>query len=179
LTLTIIVLANVAQAVTTRFGARPVLPVGLALAAGSLLLFTRLPVNGHYFFDLFPAFVISAIGLAFTFVPITIAALAGVSEADAGVASGLLNTTQQIGGAIGLAVATTIATTFTNRYVDSHAGVSALSGPALTYGFQITFYVLAGLAALGAVLAATMIESRSATPTEVVRLDPVPVEEAA
>jgi len=179
LTLTIIVLANVAQNVTTRFGVRPVLPVGMALAAGALLLFTRLPVQGHYFFDLFPAFIISAVGLAFAFVPMTIAALEGVSEADAGVASGLLNTTQQIGGAIGLAVATTIATTFTTRYVDSHAGVSALSGPALTYGFQITFYVLAGLAALAALVAAVMVESRPAVPSEVVQLDAVPVEEAA
>jgi EmrB/QacA subfamily drug resistance transporter len=179
LTLTIIVLANVAQGVTTRFGVRPVLPVGLALAAAALLLFTRLPVDGHYFFDLLPAFIISAVGLAFTFVPMTIAALAGVSESDAGVASGLLNTTQQIGGAIGLAVATTIATTFTNHYVDSHAGASALGGPALTYGFQITFYVLAGLAALAALLAATMIESRPATPADVVELEPVPAREAA
>jgi EmrB/QacA subfamily drug resistance transporter len=178
LTLTIIVLANVAQAITTRIGVRPVLPAGLALAAGALVLFTRLPVDGHYFFDLFPAFIISAVGLAFTFVPMTIAALEGVSEADAGVASGLLNTTQQIGGAIGLAVATTIATTFTNRYVDSHDGVSALSGPALTHGFQITFYVLAGLAALAAVLAATMTESRPAA-GEVVELGLTPVEEAA
>jgi EmrB/QacA subfamily drug resistance transporter len=179
LTLTIIVLANVAQAVTTRVGPRPVMTGGLVLAAVALLLFTRLPVHGHYFFDLFPAFIISAVGLAFTFVPMTIAALAGVTEADAGVASGLLNTTQQIGGAIGLAVATTIATTFTSHYVSSHAGASPLGGPALTYGFQITFYVLAGLAALAAVLAATLIESRSAAPGEVVALEPVPAKEAA
>jgi EmrB/QacA subfamily drug resistance transporter len=178
LTLTIIVLANVAQAATTRFGARAVLPAGMAVAAVALLLLTRLPVHGHYFFDLFPAFVISAVGLAFAFVPITIAALEGVSEADAGIASGLLNTSQQIGGAIGLAVATTIATTFTTHYVDSHAGVSPLSGPALTYGFQITFYVLAGLAALAAVLSALMLKPRSA-PAEVVELDLQPAKEAA
>jgi EmrB/QacA subfamily drug resistance transporter len=177
LTLTIIVLANVSQNLTTRFGVRAVLPAGMAVAAVALLLFTRLPVHGHYFFDLFPGFIISAIGLAFAFVPITIAGLAGVAERDAGVASGLLNTTQQIGGAIGLAVATTIATTFTNHYVDSHVGASAQSGPALTYGFQITFYVLAGLAALAAVISATMLESRASA--EVVELDATPAREAA
>jgi EmrB/QacA subfamily drug resistance transporter len=179
LTLTIIVLANVAQNVVTRIGVRRVLPVGLVLAAAALVLLTQLPADGHYFFDLFPAFVLSAIGLAFTFVPMTIAALMGVEETDAGVASGLLNTTQQIGGAVGLAAASTIATTFTNRYVDSHPGASALGGPALTYGFQITFYVLAGLAAIAAVLAAVMIESRTAAPAEVIELDATPVEEAA
>ena len=162
LTLTIIALAGVAQALVTRVGVRRVLPVGLVLAAGSLVLLAQLPADGHYFWDVFPAFVISAIGLAFTFIPLTIAALMGVQESDAGVASGLLNTTQQIGGAIGLAAASTIATTFTGHYVTDHPGSSALSGPALTYGFQITFYVLAGVAALAAVLAAVMIEPKAA-----------------
>ena len=179
LTLTIVVLATVAQSLVTRVGVRRVLPVGLVLAAGSLILLAQVPADGHYFFDLFPAFLLSAVGLAFTFVPMTIAALMGVEEADAGVASGLLNTTQQIGGAIGLATASTIATSFTSHYVDSHAGASPLGGQALTYGFQITFYVLAGLAALAAALAATMIESRPAATAEVVELDATPVGEAA
>jgi EmrB/QacA subfamily drug resistance transporter len=179
LTLTIIVLATVAQNLVTRIGVRRVLPVGMVLAAGALVLLAQVPANGHYFFDLFPAFLIGAVGLAFTFVPMTIAALMGVQEADAGVASGLLNTSQQIGGAIGLATASTIATSFTSRYVDSHAGATALGGSALTYGFQITFYVLAGVAALAAVLAATMIESRPSATAEVVELDATPVEEAA
>jgi EmrB/QacA subfamily drug resistance transporter len=179
LTLTIIVLAAVAQNLVTRIGVRRVMPVGLALATGALVVLAQVPANGHYFFDLFPAFLVSAVGLAFTFVPMTIAALMGVEDADAGVASGLLNTSQQIGGAIGLAAASTIATTFTSHYVGSHAGVSALSGPALTYGFQITFYVLAGLAALAAVLSATLIESAPRAEAEVVELDARPVHEAA
>jgi EmrB/QacA subfamily drug resistance transporter len=178
LTLTIIALATVAQNLVTRIGVRRVMPVGLALATGALVLLAQVPAGGHYFFDLFPAFLISAVGLAFTFVPMTIAALMGVEAADAGVASGLLNTSQQIGGAIGLAVASTIATTFTSHYVGSHA-VSALSPAALTYGFQITFYVLAGLAALAAVLAATLIEPLSPAEADVVELDAAPVQEAA
>ena len=163
LTLTIIALAGVAQALVTRVGVRRVLPVGLVLAAGSLVLLAQLPADGHYFWDVFPAFVISAIGLAFTFIPLTIAALMGVQESDAGVASGLLNTTQQIGGAIGLAAASTIATTFTGHYVDrSPRQLRRSAGRRSTYGFQITFYVLAGVAALAAVLAAVMIEPKAA-----------------
>jgi MFS family permease len=141
---------------------RRVLPVGLALAAVGLLLYARLPVDGHYFWDIFPAFLLSGIGLGLAFVPMTIGALTGVSESDAGVASGLINTGQQIGGAIGVAVATTIATTYTGHYVSSHAGASAFGGAALTHGFEIAFYVLAAVAALAAVLSAVIIESNPA-----------------
>jgi EmrB/QacA subfamily drug resistance transporter len=164
LTLTIIASSGLAQALATRIGVRRVLPVGLALSAVALVLYSTLPVQGHYFWNLFPAFLLSGFGLALAFVPVSIAGLSGVEPADAGIASGLINTSQQIGGAIGLAAATTIATSFTTRYVDAHAGVSALSGAALTHGFQIAFYVLAGIAALGALLAVVMIESRPAAP---------------
>src|SRR4051794_37806664 len=174
LTLTIIVLAGVAQNLVTRVGVRRVLPVGLVLATAALLLLAQLPADGKYFFDIFPAFVLSAIGLAFTFIPLTIAALMGVQESDAGVASGLFNTTQQIGGAIGLAAASTIAITFTGNYVDSHPGASTVSAPALTYGFQIAFYVLAGVAGLAAVLAAVLIAPQ-ADEAEVVELELTPV----
>jgi sugar phosphate permease len=90
----------------------------------------------------------------------SIGGLTGVTESDAGIASGLINTTQQIGGAVGVALATTVATTFTSHYVDGHAGTNAFSGAALTHGFQIAFYVLAALAAAGAVLSALMVESK-------------------
>jgi EmrB/QacA subfamily drug resistance transporter len=170
LTFTIIALANPAQSLTTRLGARKVLPVGLALSTVALVLYTRLPVDGHYFWDLFPAFVIGGVGLAFAFIPMTIAGLMNVRDEDAGVASGLLNTSQQIGGAIGLAAASTIATTFTIRYVDVHPGSSPASGAALTHGFQIAFYVLAALAALGAVLAAVLIEPQPPQEGKVVEI---------
>jgi EmrB/QacA subfamily drug resistance transporter len=164
LTLTVIVFAAVAQGLVTRLGVRRVLPAGLALATVALVLFARLPVDGSYWVDLFPAFIISGLGLALAFVPISIGALTGVRESDAGVASGLINTSQQIGGAIGVALATTVATTFTSHYVDSHAGSGAFSGPALTHGFQIAFIVLAVLAAIGTVLTAVMLESKPAEP---------------
>jgi EmrB/QacA subfamily drug resistance transporter len=159
LTLTIVVFSVLAQALVTRVGVRRILPLGLALSTVALVWFARLPVQGHYFSNLFPPFIISGLGLALAFVPMSIGALTGVKESDAGIASGLINTTQQIGGAIGVAVATTVATTFTARYVDAHGG-SSFSPAALTHGFQIAFYVLAGMAAFGAVLAAVMLESK-------------------
>jgi predicted MFS family arabinose efflux permease len=162
LTVTTIALSAVAQGLVTKLGVRTVLPVGLGLSTVALVLFAQLPVVGHYFWDLFPGFVISGLGLAFVFIPVSIGALTGVRPADAGIASGLISTSQQIGGAIGVAAATTIATTFTNHYLNSHAGSTAFSGPALTHGFSIAFYALAGTAAVGAVVAALLIEPRPA-----------------
>jgi EmrB/QacA subfamily drug resistance transporter len=161
LTLTIIVFSGVAQALVTRLGVRRVLTTGMLLSAAGLILYAQLPVDGQYFWDLFPAFLLSGIGLALAFVPMSIGALTGVTSADAGIASGLINTSQQVGGAIGVAVATTIATTLTANYVDVHPGASALGGGALTHGFQAAFYVLAGIAVFGAVVAAVFTESHS------------------
>jgi EmrB/QacA subfamily drug resistance transporter len=164
LTLTIIVFSALAQALVTRFGVRRVLPAGLTFSTAALLLFARLPVGGHYLSDLFPAFLISGLGMALAFVPMSIGALTGVQPADAGIASGLINTSQQIGGAIGVAVATTVATTFSAHYVHAHPTLGAFNGAALTHGFQIAFYVLAALAALGALISALMLESTTAQP---------------
>jgi EmrB/QacA subfamily drug resistance transporter len=180
LTLAIISFSAVSQAIATRFGIRTVMTVGLAVAAGAIVVYGRLPVDGHYFFDLFPAFVIGGIGMALAFVPMTIGALAGVQHSDAGIASGLINTSQQIGGAIGVAVASTIAATFTNRYVDAHPGTNAFTGPAETYGFHAAFYVLAGIAVAAAVLSALIVESRPpAQATEEVEEAAVPEAVAA
>ncbi len=179
MTLTIIAFSGVAQALVTRIGVRRVLPVGLALATVGLVLFARLPVHGHYWTDLFPAFIIGGLGLALAFVPMSIGALTGVRQSDAGIASGLINTNQQIGGAIGVALATTIATTFTLHYVNAHAGVTAFSPGALTHGFQIAFYVLAAIAAVGAVVSALMLESRPAEPEAEIVPEAVELEAAA
>ena len=162
LTLTTIAFSAVSQGLVTRLGVRRVLPTGLALSAVALVLYAQVPVHGHYFRNLFPGFIISGLGLAFAFIPMSIGALTGVRQADAGIASGLISTSQQIGGAIGVAAATTIATTATNNYVNSHGLVTALNGSALTHGFQIAFYALAAGAAVGAVLAALVIESQPA-----------------
>jgi hypothetical protein len=89
LTLTTIAFSGVAQALTTRVGVRPLLPLGMIMAAGALVLYARLPVHGHYFWDLFPAFLLTGVSLALAFVPMSIGALAGVPASEAGVASGL------------------------------------------------------------------------------------------
>jgi EmrB/QacA subfamily drug resistance transporter len=172
LTFAIIGFSGVAQTLTTRLGVRRVLPVGMLLSGGALLLFTQLPVHGQYFWDIFPAFVLSGIGLALSFVPVSIGGLTGVQQADAGVASGLINTTQQIGGAVGLAAAATISTTFTSHYVTSHGPASLASGAALTHGFQIAFYVLAALSLIGAIAAAVLVERQpKPEPVEAVEVE--------
>src|SRR6478735_3727781 len=160
-TFTIIVFSNVAQTLVTRLGVRSVLATGLTLDAVALVWFTQLPVSGHYFWNLFPAFLISGVGLALSFVPVTIAGLAGVQRADAGIASGLINTTRQVGGAVGLAAVTTIAASYasTGAGATGLARVAAVDG-GLTDGFQVGFAVLAGAAALGAVISAVMLRPR-------------------
>jgi EmrB/QacA subfamily drug resistance transporter len=179
LTLTIIIFSGVAQALVNRVGVRWVLPSGLALSALALVLFAQLPVHGSYFSDLFPAFLISGLGLALSFVPMSIGALAGVRPSEAGVASGLINTTQQVGGAIGVAIATTIAATFTAHYVSSHPGSSAIGGAALTHGFHEAFYVLAAIAAVGSLVAALLLEGRPSQRAVGLRDDAVGELEAA
>src|SRR5918994_40655 len=101
---TSIIWANVAAALVNRVGVRPLIAAGMALLAVGLLLFTQIPVDGTYAADLLPGFLIIALGMALCFVPISIAALAGVKQAEAGIASGLINTSQQIGGAVGVAL---------------------------------------------------------------------------
>ena len=110
---TIIVFSNVGQALTTRLGARPVLSAGLVLTAAGGALYARMPADGHYFWNVFPALIVSGVGLAFSFVPVMIAGLTGVRPADAGVASGLINTSRQVHGSIGFAALTTITATAT------------------------------------------------------------------
>src|SRR3989442_5435546 len=94
LQLSVIAFSGVAQAIATRVGIRLVLPLGMVLAAGGLVLYAQLPVHGHYFWNLLPAFLLSGLGLAFAFVPMSIGALTGVRGDEAGVASGLINTSQ-------------------------------------------------------------------------------------
>jgi EmrB/QacA subfamily drug resistance transporter len=179
ITLAVVVFSNVAQRLVTRVGAGRVMTAGLLVSAGALGLFARLPVHGHYFWDVFPALLLGGVGIACSFVPMAIASLAGVEARDAGVASGLLNTSRQIGGAVGLAVVSTIATTYTSHYVAGHPGTSSLNGSALTHGFDIAFSVLAALAVIGAVIAALFVESRPRKPQVVELPEPQTMPEAA
>jgi predicted MFS family arabinose efflux permease len=160
----IIVSAGIASGLVTRFGFKPILTSGLVLTAIGLVWFAQVDVNGSYLGDiLFPS-LIAAVGLGFAFVPMTIAAVSGVEARETGLASGLINTSQQVGGALGLAILAAIANSRTDEVMQAAGGSpSALPG-ALTEGFQIAFLVGAGFAVLGAVLSATLIstkESRS------------------
>jgi EmrB/QacA subfamily drug resistance transporter len=157
-TFTIIAFSNVAQTLVTRLGVRSVLAAGLTLDAVALAMFTQLPVGGHYFWNLFPAFLISGAGLALSFVPVTIAGLAGVHRADAGIASGLINASRQVGGAIGLAAVTTIAASYASNGggATGLARVAAVDG-GLTHGFQVGFTVLAAAAVAGALVSAALL----------------------
>jgi EmrB/QacA subfamily drug resistance transporter len=179
ITVTIVAFSNVGQMLTTRLGARPVLTTGLLLTAAGGALYAQMPANGAYFWDVFPGLVLSGIGLAFSFVPVMIAGLTGVQPNDAGVASGLINTSRQIGGSVGLAAVTTIAATASTDYAHSHA-VLAFSGPALAHGFQVAFYALIGVALVGAAIAAAFVESKpGAAPTALPLEADLELEEAA
>ncbi|HEY1366790.1 MAG TPA: DHA2 family efflux MFS transporter permease subunit [Gaiellaceae bacterium] len=169
---TVVVVSNVAQAVVGRLGVRPTLVTGFLISALSVGLLTRLPVDGHYFWDLFPAFVLGGAGMALSFIPVTIGGLTGVDRADAGVASGLINTSRQIGGAIGIAAATAIAAAATGH----SAGV-----PALDHGYRVALIVLTGLLLAGAVIAAAFLRPAPAPATaEAVELpEPAELEQAA
>src|SRR5437762_2552720 len=149
--LAVVLVSNIAQLIVGRFGVRPTLTAGLLISALSVAWLARLPVDGHYFWDIFPGFVLGGAGMGLSFVPVTIASLTGVDRSDAGVASGLINTSRQIGGAIGIAAVSAIAATATQNYVQTHDGVTASSGVALDHGFQTGLYVLTGLLLLGVV----------------------------
>jgi EmrB/QacA subfamily drug resistance transporter len=157
---TVVVISNVAQLVVGRIGVRPTLVAGLLLSALSVGLLTGLPVHGHYFFDLFPAFVLGGAGMGLSFVPVTIASLTGVNRADAGVASGLVNTSRQIGGAIGLAAVSAIASSSTNSYLHAHRLLAAASAPALDHGFQTALWALTGVLVAGAAIVSTLLAPR-------------------
>ena len=154
------VASNLAQAAVGRVGIRRVLTSGLLALSLSAALLSRVPVDGHYLWDLFPALLLAGAGLGVAFVSATIGGLTGVSRSDSGVASGLVNTSRQIGGAIGLAAISTVAAASTSSYVDSHPDAQPSSAVALTDGFQTGFYVLTGLLLFGALIAANLVKPR-------------------
>jgi EmrB/QacA subfamily drug resistance transporter len=153
---TTVIWAGVSQALVTRYGPRPVLVLGMLVLAASLGWYTQIPVGGHYWPDLLPAYITFALGLAFSFIPVSIAALAQVEPHEAGLASGLINTNQQIGGAIGVAVAATIFT--------SYATPRHFTPAAFTTGYQHAFWALLAIAVLGAVAAAVLLRGRAELP---------------
>src|SRR5205823_1541276 len=175
----VVVVSNIAQLIVGRLGVRPTLTAGLLVSAVSVAGLTRLPLHGHYFWDLFPWFVLGGAGMGLSFVPVTIASLTGVERSDAGVASGLINTSRQIGGAIGIAAISAVAASSTTHYVDAHTAVTATSGIALDHGFQTALYVLTGLLVLGALIAVSLLRPAPSADAMPVDEEMTPLEEAA
>jgi EmrB/QacA subfamily drug resistance transporter len=161
---TSIIWATVASQLVTRIGVKPVLVTGMVLLTVGLLWFTQVSVGGSYVVDLLPGFLIVGIGMPFAFVAISIAALAGVEAKEAGLASGLINTSQQIGGALGIAILSSVAV--------SHTETASRSGDAvpdaLTTGFHAAFWVGVVIAAIGVVASIVLIrrEDLAAAPAD-------------
>ncbi len=154
----IILSAGAASQVVTRVGFKPPLIAGLLLVAGGLLWFSQVPgTGGSFAADVLGPSLLAAVGLGLAFVPVTIAAVTGTDPQEAGLASGLINTSQQVGGAMGLAILATVANSRTQSLF--HAGIHS-SAVALTKGFDRAFLAGAGLAVVGAILAGLLISSR-------------------
>jgi EmrB/QacA subfamily drug resistance transporter len=154
LAVTISLAAGVASQLVTTLGYKTVLAAGLLFIVAGLLWFSRVSVGGGFTTDILGPSLLAAIGLGFSFVTTTIAAVSGVEEEESGLASGLINTSQQVGGALGLAVLSSLATTHTEDLLGSGSGLK----DALTEGFQVAFLGGAAIAALGFVLTLVLIK---------------------
>jgi EmrB/QacA subfamily drug resistance transporter len=156
LAITIIISSGVASQLVTRVGFKPVLAAGMAFIAAALAWFSQVSIDGRFATDVLGPSMLAAAGLGFAFVTTTIAAVSGIHEEESGLASGLINTSQQIGGALGLAVLSTIATSRT----EDVAATGASHANALTEGFQAAFLGGSAFAAVGLLLTLVLIRSR-------------------
>jgi len=142
-------------------GYKPILMVAPLLVAGSLFFLAHVPMNGDYVHHLLPGFILMGLGMGATFVPITIAATSGVHGRESGLASGLLNTSQQIGGALGLAILTGVATSSANRFAANTAHPNAMTGMAAAlHGYQSAFYVASAFMVGAAVVATVVLQQK-------------------
>jgi EmrB/QacA subfamily drug resistance transporter len=165
---TAIIWANVAAAAVTRVGVKPALVFGMSMMTLGLLYFTQVSANGTYWSDLFPGFLIVGLGMPFAFVPVTIAAVAGTKPQEAGLASGLINTSQQIGGAVGIAILSTIAVSTTSDAVATGTETTV----ALTEGFQAAFWAGAAIAFVGVLVSLFLVRGRDFQEQEALAAEP-------
>jgi EmrB/QacA subfamily drug resistance transporter len=153
---TVVLVAGISQALVTKVGPRPVMAVGLTLITGGMLWYTQIPVEGSFATHLLPGYLLVGFGMAFSFIPMSIAALAGVGPQQAGLASGLINASQQIGGALGVAIAATVAFTHTKTLLASgHSPAQAA-----TSGFALGFWVIAGISAVSVVACLALVRGQ-------------------
>ncbi len=154
--------AGLAQSLTTRLGVKPVLAMGfLAMIAGNIY-YTQIPAHGSFVTALLPGYLLLGFALPFTFIPISIAALAGVSYDEAGLASGLINTSQQIGGAVGVAVCSSVSLSHFNHLLRLHG--PSFFPQAFTSGTSWAFWVLVGISAVALVASVTLIRREELAP---------------
>ena len=161
----IMVSAGFASSLAPRIGVRPVAAVGMVLTVLGMLLFARMPVGGSYAIDVLPAMIVAALGMGAVFMPLTLVATTGLKDEDQGLASGLFNTSQQIGGALGLAILSTLAAGQT------HGG----SKTALVHGFHYAFAGAATFVAAALVLMVAMLRKRDVARIEAEAAQVAPV----
>jgi EmrB/QacA subfamily drug resistance transporter len=167
---TAIIWANVAAIAVNRVGVKPALIFGMTLLTIGLVYFTQVSVGGSYWTDLLPGFLIIGLAIPFAFVPISIAAFAGTRQDEAGLASGLMNTSQQIGGAVGIAFLSTIATSWTSDSVQNGEQLPV----ALTDGFQAAFWAGAVVAFAGVLVSIFLVRGRDLQAQEVEVFEALP-----
>jgi EmrB/QacA subfamily drug resistance transporter len=165
---TAIIWANVAAAAVTRVGVKPALVFGMSLMTAGLLYFTQVSPDGSYWADLFPGFLIIGLGMPFAYVPVTIAAVAGTKQDEAGLASGLINTSQQIGGAVGIAILSTVAVSTTT----GDLGAGSQQVVALTNGFAAAFWTGAAISFAGVLVSLFLVRGRDLQHQEVGVVEP-------
>jgi EmrB/QacA subfamily drug resistance transporter len=150
-----------------RFGPRPVLLAGLVLLAGGLAVLARVPVHGHFLVDVLPAMLVLGAGAGLALPAVTTLAMSGATERDSGLASGLANTTQQVGGAIGLAALAALATAHTNHLTGTTGTAATLSqAAALTAGYRLAFAVGAALVVAALLLATALHPTQTNQPDQ-------------
>jgi EmrB/QacA subfamily drug resistance transporter len=162
--------AGLASNLAPRIGVRPVAIVGMLLSIAGMLLFARMPLNGSYATDVLPGMIISSLGMGAIFMPLTLMATTGLKDEDQGLASGLFNTSQQVGGALGLAILTTIAAT------QVHAGENAFSAPAVVAGGRYGFYGATGLVAGGLLVIVALLRAHHVSQIQAEATSPTLVE---
>ncbi|GAC1317607.1 MAG: DHA2 family efflux MFS transporter permease subunit [Thermoleophilaceae bacterium] len=163
MTLAIVIGSTLASRVVARIGVKPLLTAGMLAQAVGLLLFAGASPTGNYLGDVLLPSLLVASGIGISFVPLTIAAVSGVAPSEAGLASGLVNTSRQMGGALGLAVLSTIATARTDSLLALHHNTLALAHSALTAGFHRAFEVGSGFALAGALVSVFVLRGQRRT----------------
>jgi EmrB/QacA subfamily drug resistance transporter len=159
---TAILWAGLAQNLTTRFGVKPVLAAGFVAMIAGNVYYTQIPASGSFASALLPGYLLIGFGLPFTFIPISIAALAGVAHDEAGLASGLINTAQQIGGAVGIAVCSSVLFTHFDNLVQQHG--PSYKAQAFTSGTSLAFWVLVGISVVALVAGLVLIRREELAP---------------